>query len=71
MVSSEVAAAAAEAAAPAAAASVLISFSFLLLHFDLVSPGARGAKNPRVGVLTRFVSVFVFVLIFGFSNFDF
>ena len=28
-----------------------------------------GAKRPRVGVLTRFVSVFVFVLIFGFSNF--
>ena len=33
---------------------------------------ARGArKRPRVGVLTRFVSVFVFVLIFGFSNFYF
>ena len=28
-------------------------------------------EAPRVGVLTRFVSVFVFVLIFGFSNFDF
>ena len=25
---------------------------------------ARGAKRPRVGVLTRFVSVFVFVLIY-------
>ena len=33
---------------------------------------ARGARSaPRVGVLTCFVSVFVFVLTFGFSNFDF
>ena len=35
-ISSEAAAEAAEAAPPAATASVLISFLFLLLHFDLV-----------------------------------
>ena len=33
---------------------------------------ARGARSALpVGRFTRFVSVFVFVLIFGFSNFDF